>query len=102
MQETTGSLGNEKRALTPFEQAEYDLLNFANSVSFSMSINEAIDRIEKLERLDSLNSREREGESDDQRIKRETRAKAIKTEKEIADLTLSMILQTTTNLIPEG
>ena len=65
MQNLTGSMEPQnKHPLSPFEQAEYNLLQFANNTAFGQKFNTVIERLEQLEFLKELESKITEDKQD--------------------------------------
>lgn len=53
MYSLTGSMSQEQKTpLGPFEQAEQNLIDFANNAMFSQRLNEVVERIKYLETLE--------------------------------------------------
>tara|TARA_B100000212_G_scaffold341818_1_gene326226 strand:+ start:1493 stop:1783 length:291 start_codon:yes stop_codon:yes gene_type:complete len=65
MQNVTGSIDNQElRPLTPFEQAEYNLLQFANNAAFGQKFNDVIERLQHLELLQDIEEKVVEDKKD--------------------------------------
>ena len=65
MQSVTGSIGTQDlRSLTPFEQAEYNLIQFANNAAFGQKFNDVIERLQHLELLQDIEDNVEEDKKD--------------------------------------
>ena len=100
MNNLTGSIESERyNPLTPFEQAEHNLLQFANNAAFGQKLHEVVERLKYLETLQKISGIEEKLGTTDH--KDETFSKSLQEELKAVELVLELLFDVHENL-PEA